>query len=665
MQLGATPTPVGVIGTFDIVERRSTRMVKKEKTLLIWLGAIALAMGVTACGNDDSGDPEPGADAGVEDTGTDTPIVEGTCTDGELNNGETAVDCGGPNCGACAESCSDGVMNQDETGVDCGGACEACPVADPTCDDGVMNGDEEGVDCGGSCADACPEAVTCTDTGEAGCETALDCPGARGDYTCDRATNCCIEVMEQCADDGQECSDDGQSTDRFICDTAAGLCMRRCDASTADDTLSEDCSTGSWCFPVTQNEGETEGVCLPGDCDSIFADEPCMVEGAAGSCFPVGHGASFCIPAGVAGVGEDCSGDVSCLSGLLCGPDQTCFEPCNVDDPAVGNDCGELDCVEALDNTANNPIGICGTACDRFSEGQCPDGEACEVMLGRGGLNGSLCTARPGTPVEDGETCSDDIPCMEGSICLNSGTEAAPELTCTQLCDTTGDELGDLATCAGDGEVCQPSAIDSLGFCAEGCEPYPRMGAGNYGCSEDGATCIPFDFDNGEWDDAQGACIMPFADTAYGEMCPDGADSNFTYGCEDLGLCMDLDGDATLEPYCRQMCDPFPASGVDECTDGEVCNRLFSLFGSDFGYCEDHVADAHFGQACTPAFASAEAYTMPCSDQGTLCIDLSGSGASCIAVCRTGHDEDCPEDTTCGPHGLNPDVIPDYVGLCN
>jgi DNA-binding beta-propeller fold protein YncE len=49
----------------------------------------------------------------------------GTCADGVYNNGETNVDCGGPNCATCV-TCTDGVQNQGETGVDCGGPCLPC-----------------------------------------------------------------------------------------------------------------------------------------------------------------------------------------------------------------------------------------------------------------------------------------------------------------------------------------------------------------------------------------------------------------------------------------------------------------------------------------------------------------------------------------------------------
>jgi hypothetical protein len=53
---------------------------------------------------------------------------EETCYDGDLNNSEEAVDCGGP-CVPCDTSmgtCFDGLQNQGEEGIDCGGPCNTC-----------------------------------------------------------------------------------------------------------------------------------------------------------------------------------------------------------------------------------------------------------------------------------------------------------------------------------------------------------------------------------------------------------------------------------------------------------------------------------------------------------------------------------------------------------
>lgn len=77
---------------------------------------------------------------------------EFTCSDGEQNQGELGIDCGGP-CTACgaAATCSDGIQNGGEAGVDCGGSCPTPCTVTPTCSDGIQNGTETGVDCGGTC----------------------------------------------------------------------------------------------------------------------------------------------------------------------------------------------------------------------------------------------------------------------------------------------------------------------------------------------------------------------------------------------------------------------------------------------------------------------------------------------------------------------------------
>ncbi len=78
-----------------------------------------------------------------------------TCDDGIQNQGETGVDCGGPNCPAC-ETCDDGIQNNGETGVDCGGPnCAPCNTGGCTdvaidfnnLDSGWGNWNDGGSDC--------------------------------------------------------------------------------------------------------------------------------------------------------------------------------------------------------------------------------------------------------------------------------------------------------------------------------------------------------------------------------------------------------------------------------------------------------------------------------------------------------------------------------------
>ena len=126
---------------------------------LVALSLITIVMG-TSCLNDDN-------------------LIPPNCFDGLLNNGEELVDCGGPICEPC-DPCENGVWDQvlGEQWVDCGGECAPCDVGfngqlDPgetgidcggdtgidcgeLCGDGLLNGNEIDVDCGGPDCEACP-----------------------------------------------------------------------------------------------------------------------------------------------------------------------------------------------------------------------------------------------------------------------------------------------------------------------------------------------------------------------------------------------------------------------------------------------------------------------------------------------------------------------------
>jgi hypothetical protein len=113
--------------------------------------------------------------------------VPESCTDGIQNEGETDIDCGGPNCGGCANgkncggdtdclsgSCCNGTCRdiQNDAG-NCGSCGHVCPNGE-TC-------------AGGMCATPCtsqgdctgsPHGHTCMPNGYCGCRVGLaDCPG--------------------------------------------------------------------------------------------------------------------------------------------------------------------------------------------------------------------------------------------------------------------------------------------------------------------------------------------------------------------------------------------------------------------------------------------------------------------------------------------------------
>ena len=93
---------------------------------------------------------------------------------GQLDPGETGIDCGGDTGIDCGELCGDGLLNGNEIDVDCGGPdCEVCP----SCEDGLLNGEELGIDCGGPDCEPCATDGDCTNGLLDGDELYIDCGG--------------------------------------------------------------------------------------------------------------------------------------------------------------------------------------------------------------------------------------------------------------------------------------------------------------------------------------------------------------------------------------------------------------------------------------------------------------------------------------------------------
>jgi hypothetical protein len=184
---------------------RIENIMKIQKILIGLTAAFFVSFLMTSCLNDDN-------------------LIPPNCYDGEVNNGEEEIDCGGP-CPAC-DPCLNGLWNPEngETWVDCGGDCGECdpcyngcqdggevgvdcggicgPCAD-LCDDGLPNGTEDGADpdciapnmaeadCGGDYCDACP---TCIDGLMNGTEWGVDCGGICG--PCPDDSNCINNIQD-------------------------------------------------------------------------------------------------------------------------------------------------------------------------------------------------------------------------------------------------------------------------------------------------------------------------------------------------------------------------------------------------------------------------------------------------------------------------------------
>ncbi len=298
--------------------------------------------------------------------------VSSLCQNGAKDNGETDIDCGGPNCAKCDDaksclgdsdclsdvcdptskacltaSCTDGHKNDGETDIDCGGtnACDRCDTNKDcaaagdckdgvcsgtplkcvvsTCTDQVKNGTETDVDCGGSTCGACADGKVC---------------GANGDClsgVCDPALKTCS--VATCSDQTQN----GTETDV----DCGGSCVTSASKKCANNQM---CTAGTDCTSGVCNTAVTPHVCVAAGCTNLIKDgTETDVDCGGSDCPPCADG-KVCV------AGTDCV-DKVCPPALL-----TCSAPTCGDNVQNGQESGK-DCGGA-------------SSCPR-----CPDGEGCTV----------------------------------------------------------------------------------------------------------------------------------------------------------------------------------------------------------------------------------------------------------------------------------------------
>lgn len=382
-----------------------------------------------------------------------------------------------------------------------------------------------------------------------------------------------------CRQPRQECEDPSQSTDNYICETELGLCLTRCDAY-GDDYEDGQCGPGSICLEL-QGGPEIEGVmepgaCVPGDCDGTFFSHSC---GADANCLPVGNGASFCLDAGPREEGQSCGESQACMAGLFC-VGGTCEAAC---DSTLGADAcdDDLSCLPAVSQTGQNRPGLCRQACDDFSAGQCDEGFACQPY-GRNSITAWGCEANEGTVVGDGEPCGgDDVACEEGTICVNQGTEDAPDARCLAYC-ATGSSSGENASC---GDQPEPTfeEIELIGDTAFGeLSAYFAFEAAEIDFSAFGGDDLLFE-DSQEFEEGEFGTFFIY----------DGADgAAFAYASDDA----DFDGEAGFRAFIAapgfdalsfgRATQLYSSSAApsDVATPGDLEGRMFYELGGEFTF---------------------------------------------------------------------------------
>jgi hypothetical protein len=308
-----------------------------------------------------------------------------SCADGAKNGAETATDCGGGTCPACAADATCAVNGDCQSSVCQGGVCQSA-----SCSDGTTNGVETDLDCGGTscapCADgkACLlgsdcasgvclggvcKAPTCTDGLKNGSEAGVDCGGSCG--PCANGAACFVAA-----------------------DCASAVCTNDvCQIPSCGDAVKNGSETGvdcgGSCPPCNPNEGcNGPGDCGTGVCVGGFCQPATCTDGVKnGDETGADCGGACTVPEVCNGLDDDCNGSTDeGLGSTTCGIGacqvtvQSCvngaLQPCVPGAPAAVEDCeGNLDddCDGAVDE---------GCDCVNGSTKTCYSGSAATEDVG-------------------------------------------------------------------------------------------------------------------------------------------------------------------------------------------------------------------------------------------------------------------------------------------
>jgi hypothetical protein len=412
-----------------------------------------------------------GANAGDSCNGQNQ-CVSASCSNNIKDNGETDIDCGGPNCPPCgdfkaclqnsdcvdkicannscaAPQCNDGVQNGTETDIDCGGGtCPPCGPGQkcvastdckggqcggtciPNCNDGVQNNDETDVDCGGSCPMGCPVGEKCN--GDPDC----------ADSACDKNSNLC--VASQCSDhrqDGSETDVDCGGPSCPGCATGQN-CMFDTDcASSACDALMKTCVM-SQCADHQKDGMETDVDCGGPNCGGCALTKKCKTDS---DCLSLGCSISSftCVAQCADGQKDGNETDIDCGGGGSCSPCAV-GKGCKANSDCTSSACDlvQMKCVSStcVDERKD------GTESDVDCGGSCPNG--CAV--------GQLCNT---------DTDCANLACdpMTGKCAANQCSDQQKDGAETDV-DCGGGQCPQCAIgmhCLGDNDCVAPNACDA------------------------------------------------------------------------------------------------------------------------------------------------------------------------------------------------------------
>ncbi len=581
------------------------------------------------------------------------------CFDKVKDNGESAVDCGGPSCPACndGKTCdteTDCASGHCATGVccdtPCDGECDACTsIAKGSGPDGTCGAAKVGLLCGPAptCANgeqttqgACDGGGTCLGAGVKPCSPYVcdaggTCKSAcAGDGDCAAPATCAAGACtlpggEPCAV-AADCVS-GSCADGFCCDTACDTGCQACSAakkgSGADGTCGDvltgtdpdsecagllNCGAGK--CQIGNGQACVQGAdCASGNCaDGVCCNGPCT--GTCLACTAAKKGGGFDGTCGNIPINSD--PDSECTGSASCNGSGACSLAVNGNPCALGAECASGNCVDSV---------CCNTACTSACQ-------ACTAVKKGAGLNGLCGTIASGTDPDD--ECPGANVCAAGGCKLPNGEACVSGASCfAGFCvDGVCCDGGCLGTCQACTAAKKGSGADgACGAIAVGTDPDNECGgpttcsgAGTCALGSTGTPCaLGVECTSGFC--ADGVCC----DTACGGNCQ--ACTGAKKGSGTNGTCGPIASTTDPDNEC---------AGATACNGAGVCALLANGGACSLssectsGFCADGVC---CNTACTTTCQACSAVKKGQGADGTCGGILVG----------TDPDAECPGPTSC------------------
>lgn len=206
----------------------------------------------------------------------------------------------------------------------------------------------------------------------------------------------------------------------------------------------------------------------------------------------------------------------------------------------------------------------------------------------------------------------------------------------------------------GDVPACVPSNLTGLGFCREGCTPYPRRA--EYDCDDENALCLPYVIPTDGSVPNTGYCVD--REAAERPNVGDECDTPGAFAaCQD-GICIGVEENRN---ECLGLCQIFSEG---ECAGDAVCLAGLLLQGvDDFAICLELPEGNNVGRGNPCSAEQAGAF---CGDFA-VCLQTQQAPPAygCTALCRsTAGFNDCGAGSVCQNVSAQIPGAPSYLGIC-